>query len=83
MKKEKRIRSLKERNGRYGYFFVAPFALGFILIYLSVIADSFIFSFNEVSMGQNGYELSFAAGSRRAHIQCRNEKYAAHRDAPA
>ena len=60
MKKEKRIRSLKERNGRYGYFFVAPFALGFILIYLSVIADSFIFSFNEVSMGQNGYELSFA-----------------------
>lgn len=60
MKKEKHKKSLKERNGLYGYFFVAPFAIGFILIYLSVIADSLLFSFSEISMGQNGYETAFA-----------------------
>ncbi len=52
-------RSLTEKNGLYGWFFIAPFVIGFILIYVSVIADSFLFSLNDVSMGKQGYELEF------------------------
>ncbi len=52
-------RSLTEKNGLYGWFFIAPFVIGFILIYFSVILDSFLFSINDLSLGKEGYDLEF------------------------
>lgn len=52
-------KSLTKKNGLYGWFFIAPFVIGFVLIYFSVILDSFIFSFNDLSLGKNGFELKF------------------------
>ena len=57
-KKNKRS-SLVEKNGRYGWFFIAPFVVGVFLIYLPVIFNSLLFSFNDLSMGKAGYELNF------------------------
>lgn len=51
--------SLTRKNGRYGWFFIAPFVIGFLLIYVPVIIDSFWFSLNDISMVSDGYKLSF------------------------
>ena len=45
----KRKSSLDARKARAGYFFVAPFILGIILIYLPILIDSVWFSFNNIS----------------------------------
>lgn len=58
-KKQTKPKSLVRKNGLYGWFFIAPFVLGFVLIYLSVIVDSFQFSFNDLKMDAGGYKLSF------------------------
>ena len=47
-KKSSRPASLDKRKARAGWVFVAPFVIGFILIYLPIIVDSIIYSFNEV-----------------------------------
>ena len=44
----KRRSSLDARKARAGYFFVAPFILGIILIYLPILLDSVWFSFNNI-----------------------------------
>ncbi len=41
--------SLSTRKANAGWLFVAPFAIGMLLIYLPIIFDSFIFSFAQVS----------------------------------
>ena len=41
--------SLDARKARAGYFFVLPFILGIVLIYIPILIDSIWFSFNELS----------------------------------
>ncbi len=43
--KKRRRASLDARKARAGYFFVAPFIIGIILIYLPILIDSIWFSF--------------------------------------
>ena len=45
--KRSRNASLDKRRARAGYFFVAPFVLGIILIYLPILIDSLWISFHE------------------------------------
>ena len=45
--KRRRHASLDKRRARAGYFFVAPFVLGIILIYLPILIDSIWLSFYE------------------------------------
>lgn len=45
---KKRRASLDARKARQGYWFVAPFVLGIILIYLPILLDSIWFSFNKL-----------------------------------
>ena len=45
----RRSRSLEKRKARNGYFFVAPFIIGIILIYIPILIDSIWFSFNEIA----------------------------------
>ena len=49
-KKRKKIASLDRRKARAGYFFVLPFLIGFIAIYLPMIWDSIVYSFSRVTI---------------------------------
>ncbi len=57
--KLKRKSSLTEKNGLYGWFFIAPFVIGLILIYFPVIINSFRFSLNDITMSPEGYSLKY------------------------
>ena len=46
--KRRRV-SLDARKARQGYFFVAPFIIGIILVYIPILIDSVWFSFNRLS----------------------------------
>ncbi len=50
--------SLQAKKSKAGWFFIAPFLLGFILIYLPIIADSIKYSFHEIKViSGGGYDL--------------------------
>ena len=59
-KKRRKIVSLDKKKARSGWFFVLPFVLGFLIIYLPVIIDSLKYSFCEIKILQGGgYRLDF------------------------
>ena len=49
-KKRRSNASLDKRKARSGYFFVLPFLIGFIAIYLPMIWDSIVYSFSHVTI---------------------------------
>ena len=49
-KKRRSNASLDRRKARAGYFFVLPFLIGFIAIYLPMIWDSIVYSFSRVTI---------------------------------
>ena len=59
-KKTKRPPSLNARKARSGWFFVLPFAIGILVVYLPIILDSICYSFFEISTVRGGgYQLTF------------------------
>ena len=58
-KKRKHV-SLDARKARAGYFFVAPFIIGILLIYLPILLDSIWFSFTRLNNSgfENGVPVS-------------------------
>ena len=54
---------LTARRNRVGYIFVAPFCFGFVFFLLIPIVQSFIFSLNEIKLGQAGYTLTYVGWS--------------------
>ncbi|MBQ7921665.1 MAG: sugar ABC transporter permease [Clostridia bacterium] len=59
-KKKKRGASLDVRKARAGWFFILPFLIGFVLIYLPIIYDSIKYSFHELRiLGGGGFELTY------------------------
>ena len=58
--KRRKIASLDKRKARAGWFFVLPFLIGFVLVYLPIVFDSFWLAFNEMTIvAGGGYELEF------------------------
>ena len=57
--KKRKSASLDKRKARGGWLFVLPFVLGFVLIYLPIVADSIKYSFHQIKLlgGAAGYEL--------------------------
>ncbi len=45
--KRRRRRSLEKRRARSGYFFVAPFLIGVVFVYLPILLDSILLSFSQ------------------------------------
>lgn len=60
--KKKRSVSLEVRKGRMGWFFVAPFVMGFLLFFVWIIADSLKFSFMDVKTNAQGGIIQTYAG---------------------
>ncbi len=57
---KKKSRSLAKSKARSGWVFIAPFLIGFVLIYLPMIVESIQFSFNSIKIqAGGGYELIF------------------------
>ena len=52
--KKRKIASLDRRKARAGWFFVLPFVIGFVLVYLPMVYDSIVMSFNTVNIVQGG-----------------------------
>ena len=60
VKKKSKGASLQAKKSKAGWFFIAPFLLGFILIYLPIIADSIKYSFHEIKViSGGGYDLQW------------------------
>ena len=58
VKERKRGASLQARKSRAGWFFILPFLLGFVLVYVPIIFGSIKYSFNEIDiLTGGGYEL--------------------------
>lgn len=53
-KKKKRASSLDRIKARSGWYFVAPFVIGFILIYAPIVFESIYFSFTEITVQTGG-----------------------------
>ena len=53
-KKRKKIASLDRRKARAGWFFVMPFILGFVIVYLPIVFRSLQFSFSAMDRIQGG-----------------------------
>ncbi len=61
LKKEKRPPSLTKRKARAGWFFVLPFVIGIVFVYLPIVLDSICYSFFMIdnSVRGGGYKLVF------------------------
>ncbi len=61
IKFRKKRASLDARKARAGYYFVLPFILGVVLIYIPILIDSVWFSFGELvySVEKGAYELRY------------------------
>ena len=58
VKERRRGASLQAKKSRVGWLFVAPFILGFLLIYIPIIFGSIRYSFHEIQLiTGGGYEL--------------------------
>jgi len=53
-KKKKRASSLDRIKSRSGWLFIAPFVIGFIVIYLPIVWESIYFSFTEIKVQSGG-----------------------------
>ena len=53
-KRRRKIDSLDRRKARAGWFFVLPFLIGFVLIYLPMVLQSLQISFSQIVFGKEG-----------------------------
>ncbi len=59
MKLKKKM-SLAGRRAIFGYLFILPFVLGFLLFMAKPLIQSFIMSLSDVNVGANGFDLTYA-----------------------
>ena len=57
--KKRKHASLDSRKARAGWFFVLPFILGFLFIYLPIIVNSLKFSFGKINLEANSFSLKW------------------------
>ncbi len=60
--KKKKIASLDRRKSRAGWVFVLPFIIGLLLIYIPIIFDSILLSFQDVTINQEGQVVKTFVG---------------------
>ena len=53
-RRKRKIASLDRRKARAGWFFVLPFLIGFVLIYLPMVWQSLQISFSQIVFGKEG-----------------------------
>ena len=58
-KQRKKHYSLVRRQNRAGWLFVMPFVIGFLIFFAKPMVESFWYTLNDVTMGQNGLETKW------------------------
>ncbi|MBO4308455.1 MAG: sugar ABC transporter permease [Clostridia bacterium] len=58
-KKRRKIVSLDRRKARAGWFFILPFVIGFVIIYLPMMLESIQFSFSHLEIGSGTFTTTF------------------------
>ena len=58
-KKRRKIFSLDRRKARAGWFFILPFVIGFVIIYLPMMLESIQFSFSHLEIGSGTFTTTF------------------------
>ena len=58
-KTKKSKMSLTGRRAIFGYLFILPFVLGFLIFMVKPLVQSLIMSFSDVGVGANGFELTY------------------------
>lgn len=61
-KKKKKIASLDRRKSRAGWLFVLPFIIGLLLIYIPIVFESIMLSFQEVTINSEGQVVKTFVG---------------------
>ena len=51
--------TLRQRENVFGYIFILPFIVGFILFILAPIVQSVIYSLNDIKMEASGIKLTY------------------------
>ena len=59
MKAKQPCGKLEARKARVGWIFVAPFLVGFVLIYMQVFINSIVYSFVRLEQHEIGYDMVF------------------------
>ena len=60
VKKGKRRLTLPRQKALYGYLFISPFVIGFLLFFLTPLLQSLYFSFSDLKVTATGYELHYS-----------------------
>lgn len=75
-KKAHKALSLPKQKARTGWLFIAPFLIGFALIYLPMIIESIWFSFNKMELvGGQGFRLEFIGWENYEYALFSDAKY--------
>lgn len=75
-KKLRRSKSLERKKAKMGWFFVAPFLVGFALIYLPMIVESIYFSFVKIeSVGGGGYNPIWVGWENYSYALSKNPDF--------
>lgn len=60
MKKKRRELSLKQRQMLFGYLFIAPWLIGFLVFFASNLVEAVVYSLSELTINEaGGYSLKF------------------------
>lgn len=69
MKKNKKELTLRQRQMLFGYLFIAPWVIGFLIFFASNLVEAIIYSVSRVSINDNG-------GFSLSYVGLQNYKYA-------
>ena len=67
--------NLQRKKGLWGWVFIAPFVVGFLLIYSKVFVQSIIFSFQSFSSDEGGMVKTFVGWSNYKNIFLENADF--------
>ena len=77
--KRKKIASLDRRKARAGWFFVLPFIIGFLIIYLPMLYESVLMSVNKIviaSGSESGYGLEYLGWTNNVVAFVKDQEFA-------
>ena len=77
--KRKKIASLDRRKARAGWFFVLPFIIGFLIIYLPMLYESVLMSINKIviaSGSESGYGLEYLGWTNYVDAFVKDQEFA-------
>ena len=57
--KKKQIKGIEARKSRYGFMFILPWSIGFVLFFLIPIIQSFVYSLSTILLTENGIVTEF------------------------